>query len=63
MERHDLRRSGVLHEVGDSWGDVSVFMGSSVVTLRSFVLRAFVRGIIRVFLIIAPKTTYCVMCL
>jgi hypothetical protein len=32
----DLRRGGVLPEVRDSWGYISVFIGSSTVTPREF---------------------------
>jgi hypothetical protein len=32
----DLERGGVLPEVGDSQGDVSVFVGSSAVTPQGF---------------------------
>jgi hypothetical protein len=32
----DLGRRGALLEVGDSWRDVSVFIGGSVVTPREF---------------------------
>jgi hypothetical protein len=53
----DLRRGGVLPEAGDSRGEASVLIGSSVVSPRGFrpyLYECVLWGIIRVSLIIIP---------